>query len=79
MEEQIGVTQKEAEAWIREHYQRPDEATALRETVEEKCAELDVPGHVVEFDPEEAEMCGAFFEDALDEKDALEASQDRTV
>ena len=79
MEEKSGVTQKEAEAWIKEHYQCPDEATALREGVEEKCAELDVPGLVVEFDPEEAEMCGAFFEDALGEEDALVAIQDQVV
>ena len=49
MEEQTDVTQEEAEAWIKEHYQRPDDNTALREAVEEKCAKLDVPGLVVEF------------------------------
>ncbi len=79
MEEQTDVTQEEAEAWIKEHYQRPDDNTALREAVEEKCAKLDVPGLVVEFDPEEVEMCGAFFEDALGEEHALEAAQDQAV
>lgn len=68
-----GVTQEEAEAWIKEHYQYPDESTARKESLDEKCAEMDVPGHMVEFDPDEAELCGAFREDALSEEDALDA------
>ena len=55
---------------------RPDEATTLRESVEAKCALLSVPGLEVEFDPEEAEQCGAFMENALSEEEAVDASQD---
>ena len=57
-------------------YTRPDEATTLRESVEAKCALLSVPGLEVEFDPEEAEQCGAFMENALSEEEAVDASQD---
>ena len=39
----------------------------------------DVPGHEVEFDPDEAELCGAFREDALDEEDAIEAALDQEI
>ena len=31
----------------------------------------------VEFDPEEADLCGVFVEDALSEEDAKEASMDQ--
>ena len=65
MMEEREVTQEQAEKRIREQYQRPDEETAAREVLDAKCAELDVPGHEVEFDPDEAELCGAFREDAL--------------
>ena len=46
------------------------------ESIEEKCALLSVPGLQVKFDPEEAEQCGAFMEDALSEEEAADASQD---
>ena len=36
-------------------------------------------GHEVEFDPDEAELCGAFREDALDEEDAIEAALDQGI
>ena len=42
----------------------------------EKLTDAMVPGAIVEFDPEEAEMAGAFVEDALSEADALESSVD---
>lgn len=49
----------------------------LRETVKEKLQlASDVPGLVVEFDPEEAELAGAFVEDALTDEDAWEARYD---
>ena len=35
-----------------------------------------MPGCIVEFDPEEADRCGAFEETGLSEEDALEAAQD---
>ena len=73
------VTQEQAEKWIREQYQRPNEETTAREVLDAKCAELDVPGHEVEFDPDEADACGAFIEDALGEEDAMEAALDQEV
>ncbi len=44
------------------------------EALLEKLADMETPGYVVEFDPEEAEIVGAFVEDALSEEDALEAT-----
>ena len=79
MMEEHEVTQEQAEKWIREQYQRPDEETAAREVLDAKCAELDVPGHEVGFDPDEAEKCGAFREDALGEEDAIEAALDQEI
>jgi hypothetical protein len=51
---------------------RGDAAEALRE----KLADADTPGYQAEFDPEEAELAGAFIEDALSEQDAMESSVD---
>lgn len=79
MEKKTELSAEEAEQAVRAAYTRPDEVTTLRESVEEKCSLLSIPGLEVEFDPEEAEMCGAFLEDALDEKTALAAAQDRVV
>ena len=79
MMEKREETHEQAEKGIREQYQRPDEETAAREVLDAKCAELDVPGHEVEFDPDEAELCGAFREDALDEEDAIEAALDQEI
>jgi hypothetical protein len=42
----------------------------------QKLTDADIPGFRVEFDPEEAELLGAFEEDALDEQDALDGSVD---
>ncbi len=44
------------------------------EALLEKLADMETPGYVVEFDPEEAVIVGAFVEDALSEEDALEAT-----
>ena len=56
---------------------RSDDATILREVVEEKCSLLsEVPGMEVEFSPDEADMAGAFREDALTDEDAREAAYD---
>ena len=57
-------------------YVRPTDEEALQETLKEKGENLSLPGCVVEFDPEEADLCGAFEETALSEEDALEAAQD---
>lgn len=48
----------------------------MHDTVNMKLADLDTPGAVVEMDPEEAELAGAFVEDALTAEDALEAAAD---
>ncbi len=53
-----------------------DDETILREMVTEKLDDIRTPGFVAEFDPDEAEMAGAFREDALSEGDALEAMFD---
>lgn len=61
-------------------YERPSDEQTLLETVEEKCRLLsEVPGLAVEFDPEEADMSGAFVEDALSLEDAEDAVFDRTM
>ena len=76
MSEKTELSAREVEEAVRAAYTRPDEAATQRESVEEKCALLSVPGLQVEFDPEEAELCGAFIEDALGEEEAADASQD---
>lgn len=43
------------------------------ELVMEKLRDANIPGAVVEFDPDEAEMAGCFIETALSEEDALES------
>jgi len=43
---------------------------------EKALAAVEIPGHEVECDPEEAELMGAFEEDALSADDALESSID---
>ena len=61
-------------------YTRPSDEQTLREIVEDKCLLLsDVPGLEVEFDPEEADMAGAFIEDALSLEDAEEARDGATL
>ncbi len=42
----------------------------------EKLADADNPGFIVEVDPDEAELLGAFMEDALTEQDAMESGVD---
>ena len=54
-------------------YVRPTDEEVLRETLKVKGEHLSVPGCEVEFDLDEAELCGVFKEDALSEKDAKEA------
>lgn len=38
--------------------------------------QLDIPGHVETFTPDEAELLGAFEEFALSEEDAIEGADD---
>lgn len=62
---------------IQHNYQRPTDRELLEQTTNEKLAAIsDVPGFDVEFDPEEAELAGAFRETALSEEDALDAIYD---
>jgi hypothetical protein len=51
------------------------EAT-VEKIVEEKLNDALIPGYLSEFDPEEALCAGAFDEDALSEKDAVESCID---
>lgn len=41
--------------------------------VRQKLIDAEIPGAIVEFDPDEAEQAGAFVEDAMSEEDAREA------
>mgnify|MGYP007123244478 FL=1 len=62
---------------IQHNYQRPTDRELLEQTTNEKLAAIsEVPGFDVEFDPEEAELAGAFRETALSEEDALDAIYD---
>lgn len=53
-----------------------DHAPVTPDTVKEKLNDMLTPGYQAEFDPEEAESAGAFFEDALSEDDALASAHD---
>jgi hypothetical protein len=50
-----------------------DQANSAQ-VLQEKLADAEIPGAQIEFDPDEAEMVGAFVEDGLNEQDAVEAS-----
>ena len=47
------------------------------QALQEKLDDMETPGAVIEFDPDEADQLGAFIEDALSEEDALEAASDK--
>ena len=49
----------------------------LNEVVQQKLIDARTPGFQAEFDPDEAQLLGAFFEDALSEADALESCIDQ--
>jgi len=48
----------------------------IREIIQEKLLDAEIPGFQAEFDPLEAERLGAFKEDALSEEDALDSTID---
>jgi len=50
--------------------------TKLNDVISEKLDDLMVPGFVAEVTPIEADIMGAFSEDAFDEKDAKESAHD---
>lgn len=47
----------------------------IKGIVEKKLDDAQVPGAIVEMDPDEADFCGAFEEDAVSFQDALEAAE----
>ncbi|MBL0011374.1 MAG: conjugal transfer protein TraD [Nitrosomonas sp.] len=51
----------------------------IKEIIQEKLLDAEIPGFQAEFDPLEAEILGAFTEDALNEQDALESTIDHTA
>jgi hypothetical protein len=57
---------------IRDAVLNPDDRRALAQ----KLAGVGVPGAVIEVDPDEADMLGAFREEALTEEEAYESSAD---
>ncbi|MGZ4823080.1 MAG: hypothetical protein ACXVZT_00595 [Terriglobales bacterium] len=50
--------------------------TEQLQAVHAKLADAQLSGFLVEFDPAEAELSGAFIEDALSEEDALDSAND---
>lgn len=48
----------------------------LMDVISAKFEDLEIPGLVVEVSPIEADIMGAFYEDALNEHDAMEAIYD---
>ena len=50
--------------------------TELLDVINEKLSDLTIPGFIAEITPIEADIMGAFFEDALSEDDAMEALYD---
>ncbi len=51
----------------------------LCDVVIEKFDDAQTPGASVEFDPEEAELAGAFEEDSISEQEAIESSIDQVA
>ena len=50
-----------------------------RQVIAQKLVDTQTPGFQAEFDPDEAELLGAFTEDALSELEALDSSIDQPV
>ncbi|KTD70016.1 TraD protein [Legionella santicrucis] len=50
--------------------------TELMDVISEKFKDLGIPGFLVEVSPIEADIMGAFVENALNEEDAMEAIYD---
>ena len=50
-----------------------NESEALLTTILDKLGDACVPGALVEFSPEEADLAGAFAETGLDERDAWDS------
>jgi hypothetical protein len=56
-----------------QHRKKPDTEAVLSDSLDD----IDLPGVIVEVDPEIADQLGAFQEDALDEEAAWDANADR--
>lgn len=59
-----------------ENYQKPTDQEILEQTTHDKEQLISQGVTTVECDPDEADLLGAFKEDALSEEDALEAIHD---
>lgn len=53
-----------------------NQETELMDMIAEKLMDLEIPGFIAELTPIEADIMGAFVEDALSEADAREAVYD---
>lgn len=51
----------------------PQDTETDREILLEKLLDAQIPGFKAQFEPQEAELLGAFTEEAINEKDALES------
>ena len=58
------------------HQIRAEQESSALQALHEKLADALTPGYLAEFDPDEAERAGAFAEDALSERDAMESAID---
>jgi hypothetical protein len=56
-----------------------DKGDSQDTAIREKLADALIPGFQAEFDPDEAELVGAFQEDALSEQDALDSAVDSAI
>lgn len=56
--------------------QNTEQTASVTDVLAAKMLDADIPGMEVEFTPEEADLLGAFPEDALSEADALASSVD---
>ena len=56
--------------------ERDDDVASAAIALREKLLDALIPGYQAEFDPDEADMAGAFIEDAMSEQDAAESSMD---
>ncbi len=57
---------------------REDDSEIRSQVIQQKLLDAQTPGFQAEFDPDEADLLGAFKEDALSEADALDSSIDHS-
>ena len=61
---------------ISPHDALPGDGASAVAALRDKLADILIPGYAAEFDPDEAELAGAFAEDALNLEDAAESALD---